>query len=183
MRTFAFFCLTWLIISLNAQERFFTRSGYVDFFSSTPLEDIRAINEQVAAFLNTETGQLNFAALMKSFEFKKALMQEHFNENYVESDIYPRAKFSGQILQFNEIDLTAAGTYNVKVAGELSMHGVTRQIETTAEIMVDDGKILAQSTFTVNPEDYNIKIPAAVRKNIAESIEVNVRVELVPFSN
>ena len=175
-----FFCA--LTFSLIAQDRFYTRNGHIDFYSHAPLEDIRANNDQVAAFLETASGEFTFAVLMKSFEFKKALMQEHFNENYVESDQYPRAMFKGTILSFSKIDLFKEGsTYQVTVKGKLTIHGITKEIEAPGTLKIEKGKILATSTFKVKPVDYDIKIPAAVKNNIAEIIDVNVKVELIPF--
>jgi polyisoprenoid-binding protein YceI len=169
-------------LSINAQEKYFTRDGHIDFYSHAPLEDIRANNDQVAAFLELATGELNFAVLMKSFEFKKALMQEHFNENYIESDEYPRAKFSGVIQEYSKIDLKKPGSYKVTVTGQLTIHGVTNGVVAPAELFVEKGRIKATSTFKVKPVEYNIKIPSAVKNNIAEEIEVNVVITLVPYT-
>ena len=84
------------------QERFFTKTGSISFFSKTPLEDIEAHNRSVTCVLDSKTGNVQFAVLMKGFEFKKALMQEHFNEDYIESDKYPKAEFKGQIVNNSE---------------------------------------------------------------------------------
>lgn len=170
-------------LTLHAQDRYFTRTGHIDFFSHTPIEDIKAVNEQVTSFLGIETGEVVFAVLMNSFEFEKALMQEHFNENYVESEQYPRSSFKGYIVNMKEVDFKTSGQYAVKVKGDLTMHGVTQVIETDGILDVQPGKIGARSTFNIKPEDYKIKIPAAVRNKIASEVQVNVMIDYVPYTN
>jgi polyisoprenoid-binding protein YceI len=177
--TFVFIAL-FILVAVQAQERYFTKNGLIDFFSSTPMEDIKADNDKVAAFLNTETGDLQFAVLMKSFEFKKALMQEHFNENYVESDKFPKASFKGKILDYSKSWLSEQGKKNVKVAGVLTIHGVSKDVAADGTLDIASGQVQAISKFIVKPEDYDITIPNAVRNNIATEIEVNVDVTLKP---
>ncbi len=182
MKNFVFIA-TVLILSSNlfGQGRFFTKNGHIDFYSHAPLEDIRANNNQVAVMLEPETGKFTFAVLIKSFEFEKALMQEHFNENYLESDEYPKSKFSGQIESYNPGDLKKEGTLNVRVSGKLTIHGVTKDVTADGTLEVKTGEIKVKSQFIVKPEDYNIKIPKAVRDNIAKEIQVNVDVVLKPY--
>jgi polyisoprenoid-binding protein YceI len=167
--------------TLMAQDRYFTKTGHIDFFSSTPVEDIKAVNEQVTSFLDIKTGEMVFSVLMRSFNFEKALMQEHFNENYVESDTYPKATFEGTFSDYSPLDPGKPAVLNVKVKGKLSIHGVTREIEVPGTLTVEQGKIRAKSEFSINPEDYGIKIPQVVRKNIAEKIAVTVIMSYIPF--
>lgn len=170
------FLLTIMLASvtmLNAQKHM-TRNGYISFFSSTPLEDIEAVNNQVASILNTDTGELVFQVLMRSFRFEKKLMEEHFNENYVESEKYPKSTFSGKILNLNDIDLQKDGEHIVNVEGELTIHGVSRNIKEAGMLKIENGNISASSVFIVKPEDYKIEIPNVVRENIAKEIEVKV---------
>src|SRR5947208_1580392 len=103
MKKRTLFLITLLIsgTALFAQDKFFTKSGRISFYSKAPLEDIEAENRSVTAVLDTKTGMVQFAVPMKAFEFEKALMQEHFNENYIESDKYPKAEFKGQVLNNN----------------------------------------------------------------------------------
>ena len=161
-------------MNINAQK-FMTRSGYIGFFSHTPVEDIKAENNQVASVLDMETGELVFQVLMRSFKFEKKLMEEHFNENYVESEKFPKSTFKGSIANFKEIDLMKEGNYEVTVNGELTIHGVSRQVSEKGKISVKNGKVEAQSIFTVKPEDYDIEIPGIVRNKIAEEMEVTVK--------
>src|SRR5687768_16802327 len=97
-------CLIAAIGNLQAQDKFFTKSAKISFFSSASLEDIEAHNRSTQAVLDTKTGDIQFSLLMKGFEFRKALMQEHFNENFVESDKYPKAEFKGQVVNNSEIN-------------------------------------------------------------------------------
>lgn len=155
-----------------------TRTAHINFFSSTKMEDIEADNRSVNCVLKANTGDLQFSALIKSFEFEKALMQEHFNENYMESNTYPKADFKGKVDNMSAIDLSKDGTYAAKVTGALTMHGVTKTITVDATFMVAGGKVTAEAKFAVNPRDYNITIPAAVVEKISENIAVTVKANL-----
>jgi hypothetical protein len=158
----------------GAQGKFYTKSGKITFFSSAPMEDIQAIHKSVVALLDTRSGDLQFAVLMKGFEFKKALMQEHFNKNYVESDKFPRAEFNGQVTNNSEINYGVNGTYTAKARGKLTIHGETKDIETTGTISVNDGRITLNSVFNVLVADYKITIPKLYRDNISRSIKITV---------
>jgi polyisoprenoid-binding protein YceI len=157
-----------------AQGRFFTKTGDISFYSKTKLEDIEAHNRSVTCVLDTKTGNIQFAALMKGFEFKKALMQEHFNENYVESDKYPKAEFKGQVANNSSIDYANPGVYPAKVKGQLTIHGQTKDVETDGTITVKDGKLFTTSEFQVAIADYKISVPALVKDNISKVITVKV---------
>ncbi len=163
-----------------SQEKYFTRDGHIKFFSSTPAEDIEADNHKVTTVFDEDKGKLEFAALMKSFEFEKALMEEHFNENYVESKEYPKAIFKGVVKDFK------MGSYGTKadvlVQGKMTLHGVIKDLELYGAIEFKDGKYHMTSKFMINPEDYNIEIPNIVRDNIANEMEVTVDVNLGPLN-
>jgi polyisoprenoid-binding protein YceI len=165
-----------------AQDVLYTRNGSISFFSSTPIENIEAHNKEVSSFWNTAKGELVFAVLIKSFKFQKALMQEHFNENYMESDKYPKANFKGNILNMGDVDLKKAGSYTVKVDGDLTIHGVTQHVSVPGTVTVGkDGGVSTAAKFKVKPADYGIKIPAVVAKNIAEVIEIVVNCSYAPY--
>ena len=164
------------------QDIFFTKTGTVIFESSTPLETIYAENNQVTSFLKTTDGELNFAGLIKSFKFKNALMEEHFNENYIESANFPKAVFKGQILNWTAIDLTLEEVQEADIAGELTLHGVTKKIATTGTLLPQNGKISGSCKFVVSAEDFDIKIPAVVRDKIAKEITVSVDVNYEPYT-
>lgn len=173
----ALFLLTLSITAVNAQK-YMTKTGHIRFFSSTPMEDIEAHNRQVNAALDAQSGDLVFKALMKSFQFEKALMQEHFNENYVESDKYPNATFKGKVTNLDKVDLTKNGKYEVTIEGDLTIKDATRKISEKGTLDVNGDKVRGQSTFYVQVADYNIKIPNTVANNIAKSIRVDVDVNL-----
>ncbi len=144
-------------ISLNSFcQKYSTKTGFIGFYSKTSLEDIKAENNQVFSVLDAPTHHMAFAVLLKGFIFPKELMQEHFNENYVESDKYPKATFSG--VCSGDMDLSKEGTYQVVIKGELNLHGVTKPIETTAQLDVKKDHINGTSVFKVKPEDFNITI-------------------------
>lgn len=168
--------------TLQAQEKYFTKTGRIDFFSAARLEDIEARNKTVAAVLDTKSGALQFAVLMKGFEFKKALMQEHFNENYVESDRFPKAEFRGQITNNSDIQYTTDGIYTATVRGRLTLHGVTKDLEATGTIRVSGRTLQINSVFTLRLSDYNISIPAIVRDNVAPTVCITVQCPMEPFN-
>jgi polyisoprenoid-binding protein YceI len=165
----------------HAQGKFYTKTGKISFFSSTSLENIEANNKSVTVLLDSKTGDLQFAVLMKGFEFKKALMQEHFNSEYIESDKFPKGEFKGQVTNNGDISYSVNGSYPAKVKGRLTIHGETKDIETSGTITVTDGKITLSSSFNVLVADYKITIPKLYRNNIAPSIKVTVDCALTPL--
>ncbi len=169
-------------IASPAQNRYFTKTGHIDFFSHTDIEDISAVNDQVTSFIDLTTGEMVFTVLIRSFQFPKPLMQEHFNENYLESEKFPKASFEGKINEIKSIDFTKTGKYPVKVAGKLTIHGVTQEILADGALTIDNGKIIGESVFQVNPADFGIKIPGVVRQNIAESLKVTVKMNYQPYT-
>ncbi len=173
----AVFILSLSITAVQAQK-YMTKTGYIRFFSTTPIEDIEAHNRQVNAALDSQTGDLVFKALMKSFQFEKALMQEHFNENYVESDKYPNATFKGKVTDISKVDFSKNGKYEVTIEGDLTIKDATRKITEKGTLEVNGDKVRGQSTFYVQVADYNIKIPNTVANNIAKSIRVDVDANL-----
>ena len=162
-------------------QKYFTKTGKISFFSSTSMENIEAHNRSVSAVLDASSGNLQFSVLMKGFEFKKALMQEHFNKDYVESDKYPKAEFKGTILNNGDIKYDLDGVYNTKVKGQLTIHGQTKDIETSGSLTIKEGKIKLASTFNVLVADYNIVIPRIYRDNISKNIKVSVDCTVSPL--
>lgn len=172
-------CILFLLLLLSQQfvqsQPLVTRSGYIKFFSKTPLENIEAENKQVNAVLDLSKKNIAFLMLMKGFLFERALMQEHFNENYVESDKYPKASFTGSYT--GDANPGKDGTYPVVVKGKLTLHGVTRAVETPASIEVKNGRLLCRSTFKIKPADYGIKVPVIVWDKVAQQLDVTVRLD------
>ena len=182
-QSFSLFLAVLPLLALNAahaQTRYLTQTGQVSFFSATPIEDIEARNQQVAAVLDLGTGQLAFSLPVKSFIFKRTLMQEHFNENYIESDKFPKATFAGRLLGFDAALLATPGPHAVQVAGNLSLHGVTRAVQVPATLELKAGQLLAAATFIVASADYGIEIPLLVRDKIAKTIAVRVALACAP---
>ena len=173
-----------LIANQGFSQKFFTKEGHISFFSSTPLENIEANNYKAVSMIDAATGQMEFAVLMKAFEFQRSLMQEHFNENYIESDKYPQATFKGKIENMDAVNMKKDGDYEVKVKGNLTVHGVTREVEVPGKLRVKDGKIVAgNSTFNVVPQDYKIEIPSLVKEKIAKEIKVMVDMSYQEFNH
>lgn len=164
-----------------AQNIFFTKNASIRFSSATAIENISAENKQVVSFVDFKKNKLNFAVLIKSFRFKNALMEEHFNENYLESDKFPKAKFKGTFSDISKLNLKKDGTYQLNVQGTLNMHGVKKNITVPVTITVKSGKLTASSKFSISPEDYGIKIPDVVKDKISKSLEINVLADYKPF--
>lgn len=167
-------------ITTSAQQ-FITKNGKISFYSDGPLEKIEAHNKQVNSALNTETGAIVFKVLMKSYIFEKALMQEHFNENYVESDKFPNSTLKGKVTNVKDIDFSKEGTYEVMIEGELTIHGITKKVNEKGNFTVSKNGIHGKSKFTIALADYDISIPGAVTGKIADEIEISVDVMLKPY--
>ncbi|WP_245326190.1 YceI family protein [Hymenobacter wooponensis] len=176
----------WLLLGahwVQAQDtRYQTRTGVISFFSSSPLEDIEARSQQASAVLDLQTSQLAFSIPIRSFEFKRSLMQEHFNENYLESERYPKATFTGRLLEVNLPELRETSkVQTVTAEGDLTIHGVTSRVRVPGTVQLQNGQLLVQATFNVAPADYKIEIPALVRDHIAKSVQVKVRLTADPI--
>lgn len=159
-------------------QKFITKTGHIKFYSDSPLEKIEAHNHQVNAALDASTGDFVFRVLMKSFDFEKALMQEHFNENYVESDKFPNALFLGKVTNIKDVNVSKDGVYDAIVEGKLTIHGITQTVKEKGSFEVKEGKLNGKAKFTITLSDYNIKIPGAVTNNISKSVEITVEVNL-----
>ena len=175
------FFLVFLGVQVMSAQKYFTKTGHISFYSDTPLEKIEGHNKSSNCVLDVATGKLEVATLVKGFQFEKALMQEHFNENYMESDKFPKAVFKGQIDNYSKLDITKNGKVTVKVSGDLTMHGVTKKVTTDAMVSINNGKIIADASFNVLLADFNIKIPALVKDQIAKSLKIKVACTLEPL--
>ncbi len=169
-----------LILSALAahSQKYITKTGYIRFFSDAPLEKIEAHNRQVSSALDLANGGFVFNVLMKSFTFEKALMQEHFNENYVESDKFPNARFSGKVTNIKDIDPSRDGVYEAQVEGKLTLHGITKDVKVKGSFEAKKGRLTGKAVFPLTVSDYDIKIPGAVVRNIAKTVEITVEVSL-----
>ena len=180
------FILTAILASIfinpvSGQGKFLTNDGTIRFYSHTAIEDITATNDEVAAVIDGQSGEVAIIVVMTGFQFEKKLMQEHFNENYVESEKFPKATFNGRIENNEAVDYGVPGTYDVKVAGKMTIHGVTKSIAAEGTLEVTPDGIVARTAFLLNPEDYDIKIPRVVRNNIAENMEITAELPCKPI--
>lgn len=166
------------VAMMATAQKYYTKTGEITFTSKAPLEKIEAENNTATCVIDAATGKMQMAVLIKAFKFEKALMQEHFNENYMESSKYPKAKFSGQIKNISAVDFDKDGTYEISVAGKLTIHGVTKSIAEKGKIIIKNGKIQAKCAFTVALADYNIKIPKVVKDNIAKTVSIDIDLDL-----
>lgn len=182
MKRLFFFTLLLNIILIANAQKYITKNGYIGFFSHTPMEDIKGDNNQVVGLLDISTGEMVFQALIKSFHFDRALMEEHFNENYMESDKFPKALFKGKITNLSSVNFSKNGTYEVTVDGDLTIHDVTNKISTKGTIEIVTGGINANSKFNVVPENYKINIPGVVRDKIDKNLVVTVTMKYAPMA-
>lgn len=155
--------------SVDAQ-RLKLASDTVSFYSEAPIEDIEAINTHVTSLFEPATGHIAFSIPMRSFEFPKKLMQEHFNDKYLETDKYPNAFFTGSIVTYSA---DSDGPQQVVASGKLTIHGVTRDVEIPGTAQRIPGGVSMNATFMVRLEDYKIEIPQLLWQNIAEEVKVS----------
>ena len=173
--------LSWLAAPSQTPTKYFTRSGTITFFSATPMEDISATNSHVAAAVDVQSGQLAFTAQMQEFQFPKKLMQTHFNENYVESEKYPKALFAGRLVDFQPAALDRTGPQPAVAEGDLTIHGVKRHVRVPGTLEKRGNRLLVNAKFAVETADYNIEIPALVRGHIAKTVDVTVALACDPM--
>ena len=164
--------------NVSAQQKYYTNKASIHFLSKALIEDIEAFNEMVVCIVNVETGEMAFKAPINKFEFEKSLMKEHFNENYMDSEKFPHATFSGTITDLPQLDMTVNNQFDVQVQGDLTIHGVTQSISEAGTIEILDGNLKLYSEFVVRLKDYKVKIPKIVFQNIAEKLDVTIKAEL-----
>ena len=175
-RLLSAFIMTWIVFDASSQI-WIAKNAKIRFFSATPIEDIEAMTNTATGAINLETSRIFFKATVKSFKFEKALMKEHFNENYVESDKFPFAEYDGIIQSIP--DLTRDGVHEVQIKGYLTLHGVKASRDIKATLKAVNGKIESKSIFLVPCHDHGIKIPSVTRKNISDNIEVTVWADFI----
>ena len=163
-----------LMSTAQAQNKYIARQGQVSFYSYTSVENIEAINNQAFSILEVGNGTLAISMLMKAFVFEKALMEEHFNESYIESDLYPKSSFEGQILDF---DPSFSSEQTKRIQGKITIHGVTKDIELKAKLVMEDDVLLLSGEFQLQVADFKVNIPSIVAGNIAETIQVKFRLQ------
>lgn len=181
-KTVLYFFVFVLLITVNTAavaQKLITKTGNIKFQASTPSnEEVAAENKSVSAVLETSTGDFASLVLIKGFRFKVALMEEHFNENYMESEKFSKATLKGKIEDFDLSKVTGSAK-NFTLKGDLTVHGVTKPITVTVKVSKAANGVIAMGSFDVKPEDYGIEIPSLVRKKIADKIKVNYNFLLV----
>lgn len=164
----------------GAQSRYMTKFGLVTLYSATPVVDIEARNVTAAAIVDLDKGQIAVSVIMKDFQFERSLMQQHFNESYLETDTYPKAIFTGKLLDYQPGSLKPNSKLTAIAEGELSLHGVLKPIRTPVWLELKDGRLVGTTRFVVSPADYKIDIPLIVRDHIAKSVDVQVTLLMDP---
>ncbi|SMD32787.1 YceI-like domain-containing protein [Reichenbachiella faecimaris] len=148
------------------------REGVASFFSEAPMEDIEAVNKEVLGAIDLQKGTLAVSMFMKKFHFDKSLMEEHFNENYLESEQFPKATFKGVIKNFANLNFSKEGTFEAEAEGEMEIHGVSKPLTTVVKFEIFPSSLKAATEFSISIADHDIDIPKLVIKNIAEVVEV-----------
>ncbi|RKS98334.1 YceI family protein [Flavobacterium sp. 123] len=166
------FCF--FIVNVIFSQKMMTRSGEIKFEASMPaFEEIAAKNNTVSCILDESNGDFVALALVKAFKFKAPLMEEHFNENYLESSVFPKSTFKGKIIGFDSSKLSSKkNIYDLE--GDLTLHGVTKKIKAKMVIFINSDKVIVSSDIIVKPQDYNIEIPNLVKNKIAENVKVSI---------
>lgn len=179
MKTTVTLLLTCLMLQFTtAQGKLSTKSGVIDFEASVPsFEPVAATNSNVSAILNTANGEFASLALINGFRFDIALMEEHFNENYMESGTYPKAIFKGVIQDFNVAELSSSESTHT-LTGEMTMHGVSKTFTTKVYLKKLDGTLHMKTNFVLKPGDFDIEIPKIVANKIADEVNVSASYEL-----
>ena len=172
MKHISIILLAWMSIFQTGQGLYMCKNAEISIFSSAPIEDIAARTSSGQSVYNAATGDLVFSVAINTFKFRKALMQEHFNSDYLESDKYPRATFKGKIQEHP--DLTKDGTYQITATGVLDVHNVKQNRTIPGTLTVSNGNVTMKSEFMVKCVDHHIDIPKLVFQNIAETIKVNI---------
>jgi polyisoprenoid-binding protein YceI len=171
-----------LSVATKAQTTIYmAKTSEISFFSEARMENIDAKNTTGKPVLNTKTGDIAVQVTMRGFKFKSPLMEEHFNETYVESDKYPQAKFTGKIKDNDKIDYTKDGSHDIIVEGPMTMHGVTKDITANGKLTIIGGKIVIESKFKLTLADFKVEVPKNKLSNIAEVVDVTVKAILEPF--
>ena len=173
--------LAWIMVHQAGQDIYVCKNVKVNLYSSAPIEDIEANSTNGVSVYNAGSGDLEFSVPIRSLHFPKALMEEHFNENYIESDKFPKATFKGKIQE--HVDLSKDGTYPVTVTGDFQVHGVTQTRTITGNLKVSGGVVTMTSEFMVKCADHHIDIPQIVFHHIAESIRVRVSATYTVLKN
>jgi polyisoprenoid-binding protein YceI len=168
-----------IFLAKSQAQIYIADSCRVSFFSSATIEDITAVNKISKPVMSTATGDIQISITNEQFIFKKKLMQEHFNEDYMESDKYPNTVFKGKVNE--KIDDTKDGTSNITVTGTMDMHGVKKTITIPGTITIQNGTIFLAAKFSVAPADYNIKVPKVIGSDVSKELAISFAATMKPY--
>lgn len=174
MKKIILFLFVSIMASNSYAQKYFTKDGQITFLSNAPMEDISAINKKGTCVIDIQTGNIEWAVLINAFKFEKALMEEHFNENYMESTKFPKATFKGTLNNIEEVDFSKDGSYKTGVKGNLEIRGIQKEVSPEVIFNIEDGKINGVCEFKILVADYDIEIPKLVRENIAKEVMVSI---------
>ena len=186
MKKIIILSLLFTVIGFAGQaQKFFTKTGRIDFTATAPAspEKIEAVNRTVTCVMDATTGAIQFALLVKGFTFERALMQEHFNENYMESDKFPKSEFKGSIVNNASLNYTKDGTYPVTVKGKLTIHGETKDAEANGKLQIQGGKLNVTANFTIVLADYKVDVPGVVADKVSKNATIEVACNLEPLKS
>lgn len=180
MRNLLVVLISMMSLQLHAQK-FMTKTGSVNFSATSAVEKIEGNNRSGACILDSKSGSLNMIVQIKSFVFEKQLMQEHFNENYMESEKFPKASFKGNLTNISTVNFSKDGEYATEASGNLMIHGVTKEVKVSGKIIIKGGKPTLKANFNILLSDYNIEIPGAVKDKISKDAKIQVNCSLEPL--
>lgn len=169
------------LYSAATAQKYITKTGKIEIFSETPVFVIDGVNKKVASILNVENGEVVASTLVRSFRFEEALVEEHFNENYLEPNKFPKSIFKGKIKDFHKINFKKDGTYDIIIVGKLTIHGQTNEVSAPGKLIIKDNNILATATFEVSLEDYKVEIERAYKKAIKDEVLLKVHFDYKPY--
>ena len=158
-------------------QRYVAENGFISFFSQAPVENIKADNNKVTSLFSAENGTIAFSVPIKEFQFEKKLMQQHFNDKYMESDRFPRSTFAGKVTGYS---LSSSGLQSVRAKGKITIHGIVKEIDVPGTLEVKNGNLIIKTKFKVLNKDYGIVIPQILWKNVSEEIEIAIDMTYKP---
>ncbi len=178
---FTFFTVFLFSSFVAEAQKYITKIGTIDIYSKTPLFTIEGSNKKVASILNTETAEVVVSTLVRSFKFHEALVEDHFNENYMESHKFSKAIFKGKITNFSSVDLKKDGIYDIIIEGKLTIHGETNNIKENGSISIKNGEISASTQFSVSLEKYKIEVEKMYKDAIKDDILLKIHFDYKPY--
>lgn len=165
--------IVFCMVESKAQQ-YIDKEGIIEIFSQTKLFTIEAINKKAGSIINFETGDIAASTLVRSFKFHEALVEDHFNENYMDSEKFPKAMFKGKVTNISTVDLKKDGEYKITIKGDLTIHGQTHSVEVPGTILIKNSKVIGKTEFIVSLAAYNIKIEDAYKSHIKDEIKLSV---------